>query len=147
MTFEQTTVIRAPLAQVFTFFSAPQNLARLTPPKMRFRITNGPGRALREGDLIDYEIRILGIPLHWRTRVTAWRENEMFADVQERGPYRKWLHTHTFREVAAGVEMHDRVEYEVPLGWLGQLAAGWWVTREVQAIFAYREQAIAQIFA
>jgi ligand-binding SRPBCC domain-containing protein len=146
VTFEQTTLLAAPLDEVFRFFSAPQNLAVLTPPKMRFRITDGPDRPLREGDRIDYEIRILGIPLQWRTRITAWRENEMFADLQERGPYKLWLHTHTFRAVPGGVEMHDRVDYELPFGWLGRLVAGWWVEREIRGIFAFRERAMAARF-
>ncbi len=145
MTFEKTTFIAAPIGEIFRFFAAPQNLARITPPSMRFRVTNGPD--LREGDRIEYQLRLLGIPVRWRTRITLWREHEAFADLQERGPYRYWLHTHTFREVEGGVSMHDRVDYELPLGLLGKAVAGWWVRRELRKIFDYREQVIRAHFA
>lgn len=140
--FERTTFIAAPLDRVFDFFGAPENLGRITPPQMHFRITNGPGRRLCEGDRIEYSLRILGIPLHWRTHITLWRKGEVFADLQERGPYKYWLHTHTFRAVEGGVEMHDNVEYALPLGWLGDFAAGWLVRRELNRIFDFRGEAV-----
>jgi ligand-binding SRPBCC domain-containing protein len=143
---ESTTVIAAPLADVFEFFSTPGNLGRITPPGMGFRITAGPDRRLREGDLIQYAIRIFGLPLRWTTRITLWREGEVFADLQERGPYRYWHHTHTFREVDGGVEMHDRVEYELPFGLLGRLFGTPIVRRQLRTIFAFRANAIREIF-
>ncbi|MCU1231013.1 MAG: cell division inhibitor [Acidobacteria bacterium] len=146
MIFEKTTIINAPLADIFRFFGEPQNLARITPPEMRFRVTNGPDRPLREDDRIEYELRLAGIPVRWRTRIATWRDNESFSDFQERGPYKRWLHTHTFREVAGGVEMHDHVDYELPLGWLGRAVAGWWVRRELARIFAHRAKVIRETF-
>ena len=142
MIFERTTILPAPLPRVFEFFSEPENLARITPPATRFRIVAGPQRRLREGDRIDYALRVFGLPFRWRSRIDAWRENELFADVQERGPYKSWRHTHTFREVAGGVEMHDVVEYELPFGWLGRAVAGRLVRRELEKIFEYRGRAV-----
>lgn len=144
--FERTTRIDARLARVFEFFSAPANLARITPPEMGFRIVRGPGRPLREGDRIEYRIRVFGVPLRWTTLITLWREGEAFADLQERGPYRYWLHTHTFRAVAGGVEMHDLVEYELPFGLLGRLFGGRLVERQLEKIFDHRAQVIADVF-
>jgi ligand-binding SRPBCC domain-containing protein len=140
--FERTTILPAPLPRLFEFFSEPGNLARITPPATRFRVVDGPQRRLREGDVIDYQLRVFGIPIRWRSRIDAWRENEMFADVQVRGPYKAWRHTHTFREVDGGVAMHDVVEYELPFGLLGRLVAGWLVRRELEKIFEYRGQAV-----
>ena len=142
MIFERTTTIPAPLLRVFEFFSAPENLAKITPPSTRFHIVSGPQRRLREGDVVDYALRVFGLPIRWRSRIDVWRDNAMFADVQERGPYKSWRHTHTFREVEDGVEMHDVVEYELPLGWLGRLIAGRLVRRELEKIFEYRGQAV-----
>lgn len=143
---ERTTRIAAPLSRVFEFFSAPENLERITPPSMHFRIKEGPARPLREGDRIRYRIRVFGLPLAWTTRIVLWREGESFADLQERGPYRHWLHTHTFREVNGGVEMTDVVEYELPFGILGRLFASRVIARQLDAIFAFRANAIADIF-
>jgi ligand-binding SRPBCC domain-containing protein len=140
--YERTTILRAPLPRVFEFFAEPGNLARITPVATRFRIVAGPDRCLREGDRIEYRLRVFGLPWRWASRIESWRENEFFSDVQERGPYKSWRHTHTFRETADGVEMYDRVEYELPLGILGRLAAGGLVRRELKKIFGYRGRAI-----
>jgi hypothetical protein len=140
--FERTTTIAAPLPRVFDFFAEPGNLARITPPSTRFRIVAGPARRLRDGDRIEYAMRVFGLPFRWVSRIEAWRENESFADVQERGPYKSWRHTHTFREAAGGVEMHDVVEYELPFGILGRLVAGRLVQRELEKIFDYRADAV-----
>ncbi len=142
--FERTTFIAAPLDRVFEFFGARENLARITPPQMHFRITNGPSRRLREGDRIEYALRIAGVPMRWRTLIAIWREGEVFADLQERGPYKYWLHTHTFKAADGGVEMHDRVDYELPMGWLGNLVAGRFVRRELERIFDFRGEAVSK---
>lgn len=147
MILERTTTLRAPLADVFRFFSDTRNLVRITPPSMHFRVLSAPGRPLREGDRTRYRMRVAGIPLNWTTLITEWRENASFTDEQEQGPYRLWRHTHTFRETQPGfVEMHDRVDYELPLGILGRFAAGWFVRRQLQVVFDYRAAAIRDIF-
>ena len=142
MIFEKTTILRAPLPRVFELFAAPENLAKITPPSTRFRVVAGPNRRLREGDRIEYALRVFGLPIRWASRIDWWRDNESFSDVQERGPYKSWRHTHTFRETSDGVEMHDRVEYELPFGILGRVVAGWLVRRELEKIFEYRGRAI-----
>jgi ligand-binding SRPBCC domain-containing protein len=145
-TFRSQTFIAAALPDVFAFFSDPANLGRITPPKMRFTITKAPAGALAAGARIDYRIRIFGLPMNWTTLIDTWRENESFSDVQERGPYRYWHHVHTFKAIKGGVEMHDDVTYELPLGWLGELFGGWIVERQVQKIFAYRAAVIQEVF-
>jgi ligand-binding SRPBCC domain-containing protein len=144
--FERTTFIAAPVARVFEFFAAPENLGRITPARMRFRILEGPARNLRQDDRIRYAMRVFGLPIRWTTRITVWRDGEVFADLQERGPYRHWLHTHTFREVPGGVEMHDSVEYELPFGLLGDLVAGRLVARQLEQIFDHRARVIGEVF-
>ena len=144
--YECVTTIRAPLREVFDFFSRPQNLARITPPSLQFRITGAPERTLREGDRISYTIRIAGVPMKWRTHIISWDPPHSFIDDQERGPYKVWLHRHRFIETAEGVRMEDRVEYELPLGFVGRTFGAWFVKREVKRIFDYRAQSIAEAF-
>lgn len=146
MLLERTTLVAAPLPAVFDFFSDPRNLARLTPPSMRFRIVEAPRRRLRAGDRMRYTIRVFGIPLRWTTLITSWDEGRSFSDVQERGPYRTWKHTHSFAAAEGGVEMRDRVEYELPFGPLGRLAHALWAGRELRRIFDFRARAIAEVF-
>ena len=142
MIFERTTFIPAPPPRVFDFFAQPENLARITPPSTRFRIVAGPARRLREGDRIEYALRLFGLPFRWASRIEAWREGESFADVQERGPYKAWRHTHSFGAVAEGTEMRDHVEYELPFGIVGRLIAGRVVARQLESIFDYRAKSI-----
>jgi ligand-binding SRPBCC domain-containing protein len=144
---ERRSIVPASLEDVFGFFCDPANLARITPPSLHFRIVEAPDRRLRAGDRIRYTIRLLGLPVGWTTRITAWEELRSFSDTQEKGPYRSWNHTHGFREVPGGVEMTDRVEYELPFGPIGRLAHALWVRTELGRIFDFREAVIGQLFA
>jgi ligand-binding SRPBCC domain-containing protein len=146
MRLERTTIVPAPLERVFLFFSDPKNLGLITPPSMGFRILEGPERPLRAGDRIRYRIRVGGLPLTWVTRITAWDENRRFADLQEKGPYANWHHTHEFEAVEGGVKMTDIVEYELPFGRLGALFGGWFVRRQLARIFDYRAKVIRDYF-
>jgi len=146
MIFERTTSIAAPVRDVFAFFSSPKNLARITPAALGFRIISAPDRSLRQGDRIEYRIRVNGVPLTWVTLITSWDQNRSFSDLQEKGPYRKWHHTHTFEEVDGRTVMHDHVDYDLPLGFLGRFFGAWFVRRQLSGIFDYRETVIQDLF-
>jgi NADH dehydrogenase len=127
-----------PLPDVFDFFARPDNLGRITPPRMRFEFLR-EDRAMRSGLEIDYRLRpLLGIPVSWRTRIDAYDPPNSFEDVQLRGPYRRWEHRHTFRAVDGGTRMTDEVEYELPFGPLGDLINRLVVRGELRRIFGYR---------
>lgn len=145
-TITASQVVPAGIDQVWSFFSRPENLGRITPASMDFRMT-APPDDLHEGTLIDYRIRpLLGFPVSWRTRIDAWDPPNGFRDVQLKGPYRHWVHTHTFTPVPGGTLVEDRVEYQLPLGPLGGLAHGLVVRRQLDHIFRYRRAAIDAIF-
>jgi len=134
-----------PVAQVFEFFEDPRNLARITPPQLSFRVTSEGAIEMREGAMIDYTIRWLGLPMRWRTLITSYRPPKFFVDEQIRGPYRLWRHRHDFREVDGNTIIDDRVEYQLPMGILGRIANRLVVARQLKGIFAYRQRAIAAI--
>ena len=140
------TFVPAPRPEVFAFFGDPRNLARITPPSLGFAIVSAPARPLRAGDRIDYTIRLLGLRVTWRTHITVWEPDSRFIDEQERGPYALWRHEHLLSDSGRGTLMVDRVEYRLPLGWIGRAAAGWWVRRNLRTIFDYRGAAIAELF-
>jgi len=144
---ETTTRVPAPLEDVFAFFSDPANLARITPPWLRFRIQPPVPERMEEGARIEYRIRWLVFTLRWVTVISRWVAGVEFQDRQKRGPYRTWIHTHRFeRDGAGGVLMRDRVEYQLPFGLLGRIAHAVLVQRQLQAIFEYRRRAIEKIF-
>jgi ligand-binding SRPBCC domain-containing protein len=132
---------------VFAFFADAFNLERITPPWLGFRVlTPGPvtmGRDTR----IEYRLRLHGLPIRWLTRIEAWEPPVRFADVQIRGPYRLWHHTHTFEPDDAGTLMRDTVRYALPLGPLGELARRAFVARDLERIFDFRRDAVRDLLA
>ncbi len=129
--------------EVFPFFADARNLERITPPWLRFSIlTPGPVE-MREGALIDYRLRIHGVPVRWRTRIAAWEPPFRFVDEQVRGPYRRWMHEHTFEPMDGGTLCRDRVEYAVPGG---RLIARLLIRPDVDRIFAYRREVLTALF-
>jgi ligand-binding SRPBCC domain-containing protein len=138
--------VGASLAEVFAFFSDVHNLGRITPRWLGFRIVGSPPNPLRAGAIIDYTIRLAGVPVRWRTRIVDWQPGKQFTDVQERGPYAFWEHTHSFREVEEGVTMRDEVRYALPFGPLGSLAHAVAVRGSLRRIFDYRSEVMAELF-
>ncbi len=143
---QRSQVVAAPRERVFEFFSAAENLGRLTPTFLNFRIVSPVPIEMRAGALIEYRIGLGGLPLRWLTEITEWQANERFVDLQLRGPYRYWRHLHEFRDVGGGTEMNDTVDYELPLGPLGALAHKVAIKRTLARIFDFRFRAVAAAF-
>lgn len=131
-------------AEVFEFFADAGNLESITPPWVRFKILTPQPVAMRPGTLIDYQIRIHGIPIRWRTEITEWNPPHRFVDVQLRGPYTLWHHTHTFAERDGGTVFTDQVRYR-PRG--GALTNRLFVRRDVGRIFEYRSRRLRELLA
>jgi ligand-binding SRPBCC domain-containing protein len=146
---EWTTVIARPLAEVWDFFSRPENLDKLTPGSVSFEILSPvAGVEMYPGMIIQYRISpFLGIKMDWVTEITQIRDQEFFIDDQRVGPYALWHHQHHFRTVEGGTEMQDVLHYQVPFGPIGSLADWLFVGRQVEEIFRFREEAIRQFFA
>lgn len=132
----------APPEQVFPFFAEAGNLERITPPLVNFKVEKMSTPTIQKGSLIDYSLRIHGVPVKWRTEIVVWDPPRSFVDTQLKGPYSKWHHTHAFEKLGSGTLMTDRVLYRIPLGLLGDLAAGGLVRGDVRKIFAFRRSAV-----
>lgn len=136
----------APLAEVFAFFQQPENLAKITPPWLRFTILTPPPIRMEVGAEIDYSIRWLGVRVGWTTLISKFDPPQMFVDEQKKGPYRMWRHTHLFSRTSVGTMMVDEVIYELPFGILGDVAHLLIIRQQLNAIFDYRANAIGEIF-
>ena len=141
--FQAEQWLPRPVEEVFTFFSEARNLETLTPSWLRFEVLTPAPIAMQAGTLIDYRIRVHGLPIRWRTEIVEWNPPHRFVDVQLRGPYTLWHHTHTFAAHADGTQCRDQVRYR-PRG--GVLMNWLFVRRDVQQIFAFRRQQLARRF-
>jgi ligand-binding SRPBCC domain-containing protein len=143
---EREQMIPRSRSETFAFFSDAFNLERITPPFLRFRILTPPPIEMQTGTLIEYRLELFGLPIYWRTRIESWTPAASFVDRQIKGPYALWQHRHSFE--ARGPRqtlMHDRVEYRLPYGLLGELAHGLCVKRWLREIFDYRAEMTARL--
>ena len=141
----RTLTLGLPRERVFEFFADAGNLERITPPELNFHIVTQQPIELRRGTLIDYKLRLRGLPITWRTEISVWDPPNEFVDRQLSGPYRQWIHRHTFTELSADETLiEDEVRYRLPLEPLGDLAH-FIVRRELEYIFDFRQRAVAAI--
>lgn len=135
----------SPLDATFSIFEDPHNLAKITPASLDFRVTSKDRVRMRKGAEIEYTIRWLGIPMHWKTVISEYEPPFLFVDMQAEGPYSFWRHRHTFKSTANGVLVGDHVEYALPFGPIGQLTHALTIRRHLEEIFRFRQQELAKM--
>lgn len=140
---EQALWLPRARSEVFAFFADASNLEELTPTWLNFRILSPTPIAMRPGAIIEYQIRLRGLPMRWRSEITLWEPPLRFIDEQRRGPYKLWRHEHRFEEKDGGTLCTDRVEYAVPFDWL---VHRWLVAPDLARIFAYRREKLLARF-
>lgn len=144
--FEQEITLARPLEEVFAFFSDAGNLDRVTPPWLGFKILTPLPIRMGQGTEIRYRLKIHGVPVGWRTEITAWEPPHRFVDTQRQGPYRQWVHEHRFTAVPGGTRMRDTVDFALP-GWiLEPLIHRWLVRPDIERIFAFRQRIFRDLF-
>ena len=136
-------IVKSDEAATWAFFSTADNLPAITPPWLGFTCRTPPVRIEKEA-LLDYTVRWMGVPIHWRTRIIDWNPPRSFVDLQIKGPYVLWHHQHTFTPAAEGTVCQDRVIYKLPMGWLGRPVHHWIVRRQLLEIFRYRRRVIGE---
>jgi ligand-binding SRPBCC domain-containing protein len=132
-----------PRRRLFEFFAEPRNLERITPPWLHFEITTPLTPLIEPGTLLDYRLRVRGIPLRWQSEIIVWEPPSRFVDRQTKGPYSRWVHEHTFTERDGGTLAGDNVEYAVPGGRIVQKLL---VAPELERIFKYRHKMLEALF-
>lgn len=141
---EREQLLPHPVATVFPFFAEARNLERITPPLLGFAVTNPEPIEMRAGALIQYRLKLHGLPVDWLTRIDEWEPGVRFVDQQLVGPYRLWHHTHTFEARGDSTLMRDTVRYALPLWPLGELAMPL-VRRDLKQIFDFRRDSVGAL--
>jgi ligand-binding SRPBCC domain-containing protein len=131
------------IADVFAFFSDASNLNLITPEWIRFRIQTPMPVVMKRGLLLDYGLRLRGIPVRWQSEISVWEPPYRFVDRQRKGPYRRWVHEHVFQSKGGGTNVIDRVDYAVPGG---RLVHRFFVKGDVTSIFQYRRSKLMTVF-
>ena len=134
--------VDAPIDKVFEFFSNPANLEQITPPWLKFKMVQPEHLSIGPGTIIDYRLRLHGIPITWQSEITEWNPPNHFIDVQTKGPYRHWAHTHEFNEAGTGTFIRDSVDYKVPGGYLVDRL---FVRKDIERIFTYRKSKLREL--
>ena len=136
------------IEDAWDFFSHPSNLAKITPPEVKFEtVTDTGDQKSYNGMRIQYKLRpLMNIPLRWETEIRNVDAPMKFMDKQMKGPYALWEHTHTFAKINGGVKMTDEVRYALPMGWLGILAHSILVKKKLEQIFQFREATLKKLF-
>lgn len=145
---ERTQQLNCSLDTAWSFFSSPNNLEKITPKEMKFRVLSEiDGSEIHEGMIIDYKVcPMLNISVKWRTKITHVDFRRSFTDFQQKGPYKLWHHFHEFVENEHGVLMKDTVDYQLPLGFLGTIMHSLVVKKKLKHIFDFRYQILEDYF-
>jgi ligand-binding SRPBCC domain-containing protein len=145
--FKAKQLLPISIDKAWEFFSNPNNLPKITPPWLNFKVTSQLDDKMYAGMIITYLVRpILNIPTTWVTEITHVREPNFFVDEQRFGPYKLWHHQHIFREAAGGVEMEDIVSYAVPFGFVGSIVNRLIISKKINEIFSFRKEKLTELF-
>jgi uncharacterized protein len=142
--FVYSSKIAAPAERVFQFHAERGALERLTPPWETMEVVEAsPG--IRDGDRGVLRVHFGPFPMLWKFEHRGYQEGRQFQDVQTAGPFRSWVHTHSFiTEGPVSCRLEDRIEYELPFGALGSFLGGWLVRRKLMRTFQYRHRVTAE---
>jgi len=128
--------------KTFAFFKEAKNLEILTPEFLKFKILDQSTPEIQDGTKFTYRLSLHGIPVKWESKITDWSPDSKFSDVQIKGPYNYWYHTHKFEEKNGGTLIKDHVQYKVPFGVIGDLIVGSFIKKDLETIFSYRTKII-----
>lgn len=142
----EVTQVPGSLESVFDFFNRPENLEKLTPRFLKFRVLTPAPLAMHNGAVFDYGIRLLGFPMRWTSIITHYEPPHSFVDIQLRGPYSFWHHKHSFVQREGGVEVIDEVHYDVGFAFVGNIVNALIIKHQLRLIFSHRQKVIQELF-
>jgi len=139
--FVYSSIIPAPVARVFAFHEQPDALERLTPPFAPARVIRRTGGIL-PGAIVELEVPLGPFKTRWLARHTEYEKDRLFADVQDHGPFRRWVHHHRFEPVSPNeCRLTDDIDFSLPGGPLIDFLGAWFARLQLRRMFRYRHEA------
>ena len=136
MEYQHRFEVKAPLAAVAEFHTQSASMGAITPPPVVVRVHRAPAR-LDDGDEMDFTMWLGPLPIRWLARIEDVSPTG-FSDRQLRGPFRSWLHRHTFvpvDETTTAVVDEIELEFRSHLWWR-LVGLGMWLS--LPLLFVYR---------
>ena len=131
--------------EVYRFHAEPAALERLMPPWEKAQVVALTGGIEQPGSRVTLRVSVGPISQYWVAEHRDCQPGRMFRDVMVSGPFPLWEHTHAFvPESETSSWLEDRVDFELPLGWLGSLFGGGYTRRRLQRMFAWRHKATSE---
>jgi ligand-binding SRPBCC domain-containing protein len=138
--FVRALDVAAPVERLWAFHERPDALTLLSPPGERIEVIVPP-RSLEVGTRVEVRAWLGPIPTRIVAEHVAYERGKMFADRMVKGPFRSWLHRHRFEPLAGGgSRLVDDIEYELPLGWVGQVLGAGIARRRLERMFEHRHR-------
>jgi len=135
--FERSFKVNAPLHEVAAFHDDPASLVAITPPPVRVTIQRFD-KPVRAGSRVIFRLGVGPFGVLWDGIIAEHVDLSYFRDVQNKGPFGAWSHTHSFTAEADGTRVNDRVEYKPPFGSIGKLIDPLVVRPSLTFMFKYR---------
>lgn len=135
-------VLRSPMPAsaeaLFAWHERPGAFERLTPAWMPARVLAREG-GIREGATVRLAVPVGPLALRWDVRHEGYLPGREFRDVQTRGPFAAWSHTHRTEPVdAAQSVLEDRIRFRLPMGPMGALVAGAYTRTQLARLLRWR---------
>ena len=144
--FKASITVKEDIETVFKFFNRPENLVKLMPPFMKFKLLTPGELTMKEGAIFDYHVAVFGIPNRWTTYINDYKPPYYFTDIQLKGPHSYWHHVHTFKQTDRGTLVIDHIHYMLPFGILGRMVNSIVMRPIVNALFKHRTQIVSKKF-
>lgn len=139
-TFERSVLINAPIESVFHFHDDPNNLLKISPPDVKVKVISATKAG--KGQRVALDVTQFGFfTSRWEAEITVYEPPFKMVDVLHKSPFRSWKQTRLFEKLGENqTRLTDRVEYELPAESVSGFLAGWYVEREIEKMFAFRQK-------
>jgi ligand-binding SRPBCC domain-containing protein len=135
--------IEASAAAVYAWHALPSALEKLTPPGDHVKIIKRTG-GIERGARVLMQFGRWPFRMRWVAEHQGFQVGRYFSDYQVSGPFAFWRHTHTFEPAGpSACILEDKVEYALPLGFIGRWVAGKYVRDKIAKLFEYRHAVTA----